>query len=241
MIRIRDSVRIPGRVSLTYWFLALNVLGFWVSHYQMDPSEVIVHGGVIPAEWFSWASPSVTFAGRAPTVVTIVWAMFIHGSWMHLIVNSLFLYWFAPNVEARCGLLRFAVFYLACGGAGFLLQVVVDHDSTAPIIGASGAISGLLGAYWVWFDDHFMRITLGTPRSRVREVIIPIKAIIIIWLLLQISSSLVDDAHQTNQVAYFTHFGGFLCGYFLARTTKRGPRRSFKVFEGGKRDAPFTD
>ena len=235
---IGDSYRVPGKVQITYALIALNFLSFFVVTYRMNSSVVLGMGGIIPAEWFG---STVSFsASRPPEIVTLFWSFFLHGSWLHVILNMSFLYLFGPNLEARMGRLNFLLFYLSCGGAGALLQVGYNSHSTVPIIGASGAISGLLGAYFVLFRDHFFRVDFGKHAQR--DLIFPIFLLILFWLVSQILHGIVPLLFKSTEtfepIAYFAHIGGFLCGFFLARSMKphdENTKSRFRVFNGGRK------
>jgi len=255
MLRIRDSVRIPGRIRATWWLLGLNILAFLVTMKLMTSPynyNIFWAGGVIPAEFFNqelvlewlngaWQAGQFYIPDgmtpqawldtyRAPAIICIFWAMFIHQGFLHLFFNCFTLYLFAPNVEATMGRTRFLLFYFGCGAFGFLCQVIFSISSPIPIIGASGAISGFLGAYIVLFPDHYIRITLGRRFNHYRDIMLPIRPLVIFWLISQVFHSILPTAPN---VAVMTHLGGFLCGFFIANG-KGGPkRRKFKVFTGG--------
>ncbi len=148
--------------------------------------------------------------------------MFVHGGWLHIIFNMLFLWIFGNNVEDTMGRFKFLVFYLVCGLAAAGLQVAIDVNSTAPTIGASGAIAGVLGAYIVLF-----------PRARVLSVVpiffflpilyVPAWIMLGIWFGLQLIQGYASIGGQTD-VAFFAHIGGFVAGLLLVWvfTTRNG-------------------
>jgi membrane associated rhomboid family serine protease len=158
--------------------------------------------------------------------LTLFASIFMHGGWVHIVGNMLFLWIFGNNVEDRMGRLRFALFYLVCGVIAALTQLLTDPSSGVPNIGASGAIAGVLGAYLVLY-----------PRARVLTAItlvvffaiVEIPAVVLLgaWFLLQVlngSAGLVDAGQ--GGVAYFAHVGGFAAGLLLVWLFVRGrPRR----------------
>ncbi len=158
-----------------------------------------------------------------PAWATLVTSMFLHGGWLHLAGNLLYLWIFGNNVEDRLGHLRFLLFYLGCGIAAAAAQIAPDPGSTIPMVGASGAISGVLGAYLVLF-----------PRSRV-VVFIPISFmllheirafwLLVIWFALQLVSAVA--APDSAGVAWWAHVGGFVAGAVVAlplvNRRRRGP------------------
>jgi membrane associated rhomboid family serine protease len=137
--------------------------------------------------------------------------MFLHGSLFHLLGNMLYLWIFGNNIEDRLGPVRFALFYGVCGVAAALTHILFEPGSQVPMIGASGAIAGILGAYWIVF-----------PHARVRTVIflifyldvvaIPAGLVLGLWFLLQIL-----NVGMGGGVAWFAHVGGFLAGVFFIR------------------------
>jgi membrane associated rhomboid family serine protease len=160
--------------------------------------------------------------------LTLITAMFIHGGWLHIAGNMLFLWIFGNNVEDSMGRLRFIVFYLLCGILAGLAQLATDPSSTVPNIGASGAIAGVLGAYILLY-----------PRARVLTAIflivyftiieVPAYAVLAAWFALQVVAGLGSTGAQGG-VAYFAHIGGFVAGLVLIRAFAR--RRSPPMLAG---------
>ena len=205
----------PTRITpyVTYVLLSACVLVFfWQISLGEAAQQAVYSFGVIP---------SVLFASKnlpaeleiLPAWLTIFSSMFLHGGWMHLIGNMLYLWVFGNNVEDAMGHRRFIVFYLACGLLAALTQAVLNPDSEIPMIGASGAISGVLGAY-----------LLLHPYARIL-VVIPIIIVIYtpwiaaywvlgFWFVLQLINSLTS-ASDVGGVAYGAHIGGFLAGMLL--------------------------
>lgn len=161
-----------------------------------------------------------------PLPLTILTAMFLHGGWIHLLGNMLFLWIFGDNIEDRLGHLRYLVFYFVCGMAASLLHILINFNSQVPSIGASGAIAGVMGAYMLLF-----------PRARIRTLLIlgifiqvaRIPAIIILgyWILIQILSGFVEFGSRTGGgIAWFAHIGGFFTGFFLTIIMRKRRGRS---------------
>jgi membrane associated rhomboid family serine protease len=201
MIPLRDVI--PSRTTpyITVTIILLNAIA-WV--YELSvPGELLpvflqVYG-VVPARLHA---------------LTLVTSMFLHGSWMHVIGNMWYLWIFGDNVEDRVGHGRFIVFYLLCGIAASLGQILIDPESTLPTIGASGAIAGVMGGYFVLY-----------PRSRVLTLIplvifwevIEVPAIMLLgfWFLMQLFSAgaiAVTASTGGGGVAFMAHVAGFLCG-----------------------------
>ena len=155
--------------------------------------------------------------GPSPIYLTLLTAMFMHGGWMHIIGNMLYLWVFGDNVEDNFGHGKFVIFYIICGLAASFAQIALDPSSPIPSLGASGAIAGVLGAYIVLF-----------PRNRVRNLVlwfiittIELPAIVVIgfWIVLQVISQYTASFSHTTQssgVAYMAHIGGFVAGLLLS-------------------------
>ncbi len=205
----------PTRITpyVTYVLLSACVLVFFWQISLGDAAQQAVYSfGVIPSVLFASKSLPVELE-ILPAWLTIFTSMFLHGGWMHLIGNMLYLWVFGNNVEDAMGHRRFIVFYLACGLLAALTQAVLNPDSEIPMIGASGAISGVLGAY-----------LLLHPHARIL-VVIPIVIVIYtpwiaaywvlgFWFVLQLINSLTS-ASDVGGVAYGAHIGGFVAGMLL--------------------------
>ena len=185
---------------------------FWQLSLGQANNSAVFSFGVIPAVLFDIKLPPVGL-DVLPAWMTIVTSMFLHGGWMHLIGNMLYLWIFGDNVEDVMGHRRFILFYLICGGAAVMAHALLNPASEIPMIGASGAISGVLGAYLLLY-----------PHARVL-VVIPIFIFIHstriaagwvlgFWFMLQIFYSLADTSQQGG-VAFAAHVGGFVAGLVL--------------------------
>ena len=194
MIPLRDVI--PSRTTpyITVTIIVLNALA-WL-YELMLPHELLTDFlsvyGVVPADL------------ALPTLIT---SMFLHGSWSHVIGNMWYLWIFGDNVEDRVGHGRFIIFYLLCGIAAGLGQVVVDPNSTLPTIGASGAIAGVLAAYIVLFGARPVRVLMSGYLTNV-----PSYVMIGLWFVTQLVSGF---GGQSDGVAYWAHIGGFIAGLVL--------------------------
>ncbi|MCB1042827.1 MAG: rhomboid family intramembrane serine protease [Acidobacteria bacterium] len=237
MIKVWDNYRVPGRVRLMYYLIAINVLALMAT---MDDPGLLRAGGVVPFEWFSGQA---IHAHRAPILITVIWSMFLHGGWSHVFWNMLFLLIFGRNVEAKLKAPRFFVFYISCGIAGFLAHVIANHESTSLVVGASGAISGLMGAYLVWFGDHMLRIRLGWRGTRIREFEFPVWMAILMWLMPTLLNAFLPLPGSVSQVSYISHVGGFAWGFFLAKQPikRKSIQWDVKKGEGGSNRGPFVN
>ena len=224
MIPLRDSVRSRRRPLIVYAIVGLNTLVFW---HELSLGEQVAwffyeHGLIARNFWR--AGP---FLERLIPVVT---SMFIHAGWVHFIGNMLFLWVFGDNVEDRVGRGRFVAFYLLCGAAAALAQLVAVPASTLPMVGASGAIAGVLGAYLRLFPRA--RILSVVPVFIFLQVIeLPAVVFLVYWFLLQLASgtlALVSGGINVGGPAFWAHIGGFVAGFALCSTF--APRRRPEVF-----------
>jgi len=195
-----DSARRTVPV-VTYGLIVLNVLFFLV---ELNGGEAFIQQwSVVPRRLL--ANPASDF----PTIFT---SMFMHGGWLHLLGNMLYLWIFGDNVEDNFGHAKFLVFYLLCGVAATFAQVLVSSNSSVPNLGASGAIAGVLGAYIVIFPRGQVRVMMGRG-------IIPMPALVVIgfWIVLQFISGIgsISQTADTGGVAYLAHIGGFIAGLVL--------------------------
>jgi rhomboid family protein len=214
MLPIGDDPYEGGPPPLvTIGLVALNVLFFVVE--LMQPSEGALQSfiqawGVVPHEYSAGRDlpPSIPF----PFWATLVTSMFLHGGWAHLGGNMLYLWIFGDNLEKRMGHLRFLVFYLICGLAAGLAHVLTNPRSDMPTVGASGAISGVLGGYLVLFPRNRVRVL-----SRGGIIYVPAWVMLGFWILIQFISGAasISNTAETGGVAYMAHVGGFVAGLVL--------------------------
>jgi membrane associated rhomboid family serine protease len=195
------------------WLAQLGAGEAFTNGYATVPYE-ITHGtdltGTRMIEVGGQSYPIPHYPGPSPIYLTLLTAMFMHGSWAHILGNMLYLWIFGDQIEDLLGPARFAGFYLACGLAAGLAQVLVGPDSVVPSLGASGAIAGVLGAYLVKY-----------PRNRVRVLVMrgattmPAAAVLGIWIALQLFAQVGTPAGEATGVAYMAHIGGFVAGVIL--------------------------
>jgi membrane associated rhomboid family serine protease len=171
--------------------------------------------GVIPAGARVPLNPEVAcIVGSSPPWLTVLSSMFLHGGWLHLIGNMWFLWVFGNNVEDSTGKLRFLVFYLLCGVIAAATQSVANPESAIPMVGASGAISGVMGAYIVLYPRVrvHMLIFLG---FFITTITVPAYLMLGYWFLLQLLGGLPSVARESGGVAFLAHAGGFVAGMVL--------------------------
>ncbi|MCX7618982.1 rhomboid family intramembrane serine protease [Tepidiforma sp.] len=188
-----------------------------------DLNEFICRWGFQPKEFFDTlrGQSGLTGAARWEALFAIVTALFIHGGWLHILGNMLFLWVFADNIEDRLGHAGFLVFYLASGIAASLAQGLMDPSSVVPVVGASGAVAGVLGAYLIWFPRSTVHVVI--PFFILIFIPLPVPAFLMIglWFLQNLFAgyaTIVDTASTGGGVAWFAHIGGFLFGALVAMT-----------------------
>jgi membrane associated rhomboid family serine protease len=148
--------------------------------------------------------------------------MFMHGGFMHLIGNMWFLWIFGDNIESLLGHVRYFLFYLTCGVGAALGQVLMDTSSLIPMVGASGAIAGVLGAYMVLYPKA--RVHVFVFFIFITTIVVPAQIVLGVWFLMQLSSGLESlGADLTGGVAWFAHIGGFIVGI--------GTQKLFRTFK----------
>ena len=238
MLPLADE-NIPGRgfAVVTLTLIAINVLVFVILQL---PNEAFTYGwAAVPREITTGEDlvgpvrigGEVAFVlteGPNPIWLTLISSMFMHGGWLHLAGNMLFLWIFGDNVEHTVGSVVFLVFYLLAGVVGSLAQVFLDANSLIPSLGASGAISGVLAAYLVLYPTN--RVLVFAFYS---AFWVPALVVIGLWAVLQFIGGIGQIAvtEQTGGVAYAAHIGGFVAGLvfgFVARAfmgSRRDPRR----------------
>lgn len=231
VIPIRDHIHTQRTPVVTWSLIAVNVLIF-AGSLTFGPSEaeaLVTRFGVIPDVLIhgNWGVLR-TGGGALGSWVTPFTSMFLHGGVLHLGFNMLFLHVFGDNVEDVLGRARFALFYGVCGVGAVAGQVLVDSNSMVPMIGASGAISGVLAGYLILFP-HARVVTLVPIFIFIRFVEVPAGVFIVLWFVLQLVLgylSLGIIAEGGGGVAWFAHIGGFLAGLLCVRLFYRKPRMS---------------
>lgn len=191
------------------------VIFFYETSLGRQFNSFITAYGVIPAYFLTGPATD--------QIIRLTTAMFLHGNWFHVLSNMLYLWIFGDNIEDRMGHFRYLVFYLVTGYIATIVHIFSDPDSMSPLIGASGAIAGVLGAYLVLF-----------PRAKVLTLvfififiqIIPIPAVVFlgIWFILQLLNGTAGLSGVAQGVAFWAHIGGFVAGAFLVKLFDRDDR-----------------
>ncbi len=232
MIPIRDDNPAAKPPLITVIFIALCSLVFlWQQTLTQDAQEIVVMTmGAIPAVLIGGMSLPAELQ-QLPALATIFTSMFLHGGWMHLLGNMLYLWIFGNNIEDAMGHTRFIVFYLLCGVIAVFTHALPNADSAIPMIGASGAISGVLGGYLLLYPHArvLVLIWLGFFITTVR---LPAVIVLGLWFGFQLLSSAIADS-QTGGVAWGAHIGGFVAGLTLIGIFKR---KGVRLFAPARRD-----
>jgi membrane associated rhomboid family serine protease len=206
MIPLRDDIPNRRFPIVTVTLIVINTLVFLYQQYLAGTGQLeafIYQAALIPSEVTRFSDPSV--------ITDFFSSMFMHGDWLHLIGNMVYLWVFGDNIEDTLGPILYIVFYLSCGVAASLAHILIDPTSIIPTLGASGAIAGVLGAYLVLF-----------PRARVLTLLFLFRFIRIVsigalwllgfWFVLQLLPGILSIGSQGGGIAYFAHIGGFVVG-----------------------------
>jgi len=217
MFPIGDENDHAGIAFVTIGLIVANVLAFLneINRPEQALQAFIFAWGVVPREFAVGTDlpPLIPF----PYWSTLITSMFLHGGWGHLGGNMLFLWIFGDNIEHRLGHVRFVLFYFACGFAASLAHIVFNSGSSVPAVGASGAISGVLGGYLLMFPKNRVYVmTWGGVMA------VPAIFMLGLWIVTQVISGALTDDKVGGGVAYMAHIGGFAAGLILAPLFARG-------------------
>jgi membrane associated rhomboid family serine protease len=224
----------PGLPYVNLAIIAINVVVFlyqlvdpnFTNGYAAVPAEITtgkdIIGQILIPQPDGTAVVIDEAAGPNPIWLTLITSMFMHGGWLHIGGNMLFLFIFGDNIEKAYGHVKYLIFYLVCGIIAGLAHVLSQPDSIIPSLGASGAISGVLAGYLVLFPTNRVKVILALGIIFLRPFTVPAIVMIGVWALLQFINGLgaIAVTDQTSGVAYWAHIGGFIAGLvitFLAR------------------------
>ena len=215
MIPLRDDNPTAIQPAVTIALIvAASAVFLWQVTLPTDEEVLYVYAlGVIPATLLGGEQlPPELYV--VPPWMTILTSMFLHGGWLHLVGNMLYLWIFGNNIEDALGHVGFVLFYVACGAAAALTQSALDTDSAVPMIGASGAIAGVLGAYAVLHPRAhvLVLVPLGFFFPLVR---LPALLVLGFWFVLQLVQGGLATPSDAGGVAYWAHIGGFVAGLVL--------------------------
>ena len=233
MIPLKDDNPTSSRPIVSYGIIGFCILIF-IAQLGLSENELrdfTYSYGLIPSVLMG-IDQLPSDLNRISPIGTIFTSMFMHGGWMHLIGNMLYLWIFADNIEDDLGTLNFVIFYFVCGIGAAMSQVLVDINSQIPMIGASGAIGGVLGAYLINYPNA--RVLVLIPFGFFSQLL-KIRALYVLgfWFVLQFINSFLSASSGGGGVAYAAHIGGFISGlililFFNKKNTRNNLKKSTK-------------
>lgn len=231
MIPLRDNIRSRTVPFVSYAFIGINILVFLFEITLGAGVDRFVGAfGVVPERTIYILFQAPEYIHLA--VIPLFTSMFMHGGWFHLLGNVLFLYIFGDNIEDTLGHFRYAVFYIGCGVAASLIHLATHPASTVPTIGASGAIAGIMGAYFLLFPGSRI-VTLVPFFFFIQLIEVPAFVFLGIWFLIQFLSGSFSFAvsSELSRIAWWAHIGGFAvgAGYVLLRYGRLRSRRKGRL------------
>jgi membrane associated rhomboid family serine protease len=241
MFPYRDENQTQRRSYITLSLIALNVVAWLLvqgAGAEIPLARSVCELGLIPGELTGALRPGtgfpigeglVCFTDQGRQVSHLLTSMFLHGSWLHLLGNMWFLWLFGDNVEDSMSRPRFAAFYVLCGLVAALAQVVTSSASAVPMVGASGAISGVMGGYLVLYPRVrvFALVPIGFFLT---SVALPAWVMLLYWAVLQLLSGVIAVGDVKGGVAFWAHVGGFVAGVILVKAfVQRGRMAAHKA------------
>lgn len=219
MIPLRDSTCSRNYPIVTISLIIINIY-VYIQQFLSTPSgfeQIILDYSLVPALFTERLQELSLFGIFYPPLVT---SFFLHGSWFHVLSNMLYLWIFGDNIEDKLGRFRFIIFYFLSGVIANLVHILTDPNSAIPLVGASGAVAGILGAYFITF-----------PRAKITSLIfifffitvrkIPAVFFLFIWFIIQVFNGIGSLGGMGNNVAWWAHIGGFLAGIILMSLLKK--------------------
>ncbi len=216
MIPLRDNIPTQRFPFVTYCLILVNIALFI---YELTLGEA---GNIFIGKY--GCIPYGVIRGR--DVFTLLSSMFLHGSWLHLVGNMLFLFIFGDNVEDFWGHFRYLLMYLLFGLLAGMLQILVSYNSKVPFIGASGAVAGIMGSYFFLYPHAKINVVL-IFFFLVRVVWVPAFLFLGFWILLQILYGILTPP-SVSGIAFFAHIGGFFAGLFITRWNVKRKLRGWR-------------
>jgi len=228
MIPLHDDnpTEITPMVTIALIVLCSLVFLYEVSLPEKVGEAFVFQYGAIPAAIFGHEEALPDDAVVVPITLTLLTSMFLHAGWMHLIGNMLYLWIFGNNIEDVMGHVKFVIFYVVCGIFAAMSHAVTDPSSALPMVGASGAISGVLGAYLLLFPRAQVLVVIPLGIF-MRTMYVPAGFVLGFWFVLQLLSGGISMGQGGGGVAWFAHVGGFVAGMALIGLFKRPDVRFF--------------
>ncbi len=221
MIPLKDENPSKTIPFVNVFLILTNITAFIYLKYFLngEPQQVFSQLGFIPYEFSHLKDIRPT--NLVPLPLSLFTSMFIHGGWIHLMSNMLYLWIFGDNIEDRLGHIRYILFYLMCGILATLVYGFVNMNSRIPTVGASGAIAGVLGAYLLLFPAARIK-TLFILFIFAKIIRLPALVVLGFWIIVQILSGFTEYRMQdTGGIAWFAHIGGFISGLMLVKLFKK--------------------
>jgi membrane associated rhomboid family serine protease len=248
MIPIRDDNPHFTTPYATYAIIGLNVAAWiFLQGFGTEPmlSGSVCRLGLIPGELLQTVQPGTRLQiapnafcviGDSPSWYTMLTSMFMHGGWFHIIGNMWFMWIFGNNVEDSMGHVRFVIFYILCGFAAAASQVLADTASPVPMVGASGAIGGVMGAYILLYPRVHVHMLVFV--GLIFTIAVPAFLMLGYWLLIQVISGVSSLGAEGGGVAFWAHIGGFVAGAVLVGLFKDRRLVERHPYYGWNRKAP---
>jgi len=209
MFPIRDHNPSNKFPFVTILLIIITSYVFFLQLTSVDFEAFIFQYALVPS--------TVNFTNFA-TLLPFIYSIFLHGGWLHIISNMWFLWIFGDNIEAHLGHIKYLIFYLFCGIAAGLAQYVFSSSSEIPMLGASGAVAGVLGGYLVLYPGHKIDTLIPTFGAFMTRAQIPASIMLIYWFVIQLFSGVGSIGMQdVGGVAFWAHVGGFAAGWILTR------------------------
>lgn len=212
-------VWIIAGINALVWYLQLTFGDVFTMGYSAIPWELTHHADLVNTTIAHSGGQSIPIhhaPGPTPIYFTVLSAMFMHGSWEHIIGNMVYLIIFADQIEDALGHFRFAIFYVLCGIGASIAHILAGPESLIPSLGASGAIAGVLGAYLIFYPNNSVRVLIFRNITYV-----PAYIVLGGWIVLQLISQVSVVSGEASGVAYMAHIGGFAVGIPLALLFKK--------------------
>ncbi|MCX8057619.1 MAG: rhomboid family intramembrane serine protease [Ignavibacteria bacterium] len=232
MIPLKDDIPSRSYPIVNVTLIVINVIAFFFELSLGDKLEPFLKQyGVIPIKYFysgiRLEDGSVILFSLEEKIIPLFTSMFLHGGWLHLISNMLYLWIFGDNVEDRMGHFRYILFYILCGLAAAGAHIITNPESDIPTIGASGAIAGVLGGYMLLYP--YARVVVVIPILFFWDIIkLPALLVLGFWFVTQIfqgTLALAVESSATGGVAWWAHIGGFVFGMFAVHIFKKQSRK----------------
>ncbi len=227
MIPLKDENPSSTIPVVNFFLIAVNIFIFVYLNYftSGETNQFFLKLGFIPYELIHFKD--IGPENLVPVPLTIFTAMFIHGGWLHLLSNMLYLWIFGDNVEDLLGHAKYLFFYLTCGIMATGVHFFINTASKVPTVGASGAIAGVLGAYLFLFPKARVK-TLFILFIFIQIVSVPAIILLGLWIVMQILSAYIEYGSKTGSgIAWFAHIGGFAAGLMLIILQKKRKKRPY--------------